>query len=64
LPLSKCLQNVDVYFNNLVIGSVDADQVWDTLIYRDPDTGEFKGNLATAWRWLNDTTLELDLRQA
>jgi len=55
-------QNVDVYFNNLVIGSVIGRSGVGHMIYRDPDTGEFKGNLATAWRWLNDTTLELDLR--
>jgi peptide/nickel transport system substrate-binding protein len=37
--------------------------VWDTLIYRDSDTGEYKGNLAIAWRRIDDRTLELDLRQ-
>src|SRR4029077_7143160 len=47
--------------NRLVV--ILADQIWDTLIYRDPDSGEFKSNLATAWRWINDTTLELELRQ-
>jgi peptide/nickel transport system substrate-binding protein len=33
------------------------------LIYRDPRTGELVGLLATAWRWVDDRTLELDLRR-
>ena len=55
--------SIDPYFNNVRIGVILADQVWDTLIYRDPVTGAFKGNLATSWRWINDETLELELRQ-
>jgi peptide/nickel transport system substrate-binding protein len=57
------LDNADPYFNTSSIGAIVADQVWDTLIYRDPFTGEYRGNLATAWRWIDDRTLELDLRQ-
>lgn len=56
-------ENVDPYFNNVRIGVIIAHQVWDTLIYRDPTTNEYKGQLATAWRWINETTLELDLRR-
>lgn len=56
-------ENIDPYFNNVRIGVIIAHQVWDTLIYRDPTTNEYKGQLATAWRWINDTTLELDLRR-
>src|SRR5262245_16187992 len=38
--------------------------VWrDSRIYRDPDSGAYRGNLATTWRWIDDKTLELDLRQ-
>ena len=55
--------SIDPYFNNVRIGVILADQIWDTLIYRDPETGTFKGNLATAWRWIDDRTLVLDLRQ-
>jgi peptide/nickel transport system substrate-binding protein len=56
-------ENIDPYFNNVRIGVIVAQHVWDTLIYRDPKTNEYKGQLATAWRWLDDKTLELDLRQ-
>jgi peptide/nickel transport system substrate-binding protein len=57
------LANVDSYFNNDPVGGIFADQVWDTLIYLDPRTGEFKGQLATAWKWIDDKTLEFELRK-
>ena len=56
-------ESIDAYFNNLREGVVIAHHVWSNLIYRDPKTGEYKGELATAWRWIDDRTLELDLRQ-
>lgn len=59
----SALPNIDPYFNGLLDGTILADQVWDTLIYRDPVSGEFRGNLATSWKWLGDRSLELDLRQ-
>jgi peptide/nickel transport system substrate-binding protein len=55
--------NLDPFFTGGVIGIVIADHVWDALIYRNPDSGEYEGNLATAWRWIDDKTLELDLRE-
>jgi peptide/nickel transport system substrate-binding protein len=55
-------ENVDPFFNNVRIGVILGQQVWDTLIYRDPKTGEYRGQLATAWKWIDDKTLELDLR--
>ena len=36
---------------------------WDTLIYRDPKSGQYKGQLATSWKWIDDKTLEMELRQ-
>ena len=57
------IENLDPYFNSLRGGVILAHQVWDTLIYRDPNTNEYKGQLATAWRWIDDKTLELDLRR-
>ena len=59
----QVLDNVDPYFNNVRIGVILSHQVWDTLIYRDPDSGEYKGQLATSWKWIDDRTLEVDLRQ-
>ena len=56
-------ESIDPYFNNVRIGGIIAEQVWDNLIYRDPTTNEYKGQLATGWKWIDDKTLELDLRQ-
>lgn len=56
-------ENVDPYFNNVRIGVIIAHQVWDTLIYRDPKTNEYQGQLATSWKWIDDKTLELELRK-
>ncbi|BAT59033.1 heme-binding protein A precursor [Variibacter gotjawalensis] len=56
-------ESIDPYMNNVRIGVILGQQVWDTLIYRDPKTNEYKGQLATAWKWIDDRTLEVDLRQ-
>lgn len=56
-------ENVDPFFNNVRIGVIIGANVWDTLIYRDPDTNEYKGQLATAWKQIDDKTIEFDLRQ-
>ncbi|MXQ12096.1 ABC transporter substrate-binding protein [Microvirga makkahensis] len=56
-------ENVDPFFNNVRIGVIIGQHVWDTLVYRDPNTNEYKGQLATAWRQIDDRTIEFDLRQ-
>jgi peptide/nickel transport system substrate-binding protein len=56
-------ENVDPYFNNVRIGVIIGQQVWDTLIYRDPKSGHYSGQLATSWKWIDDKTLELELRK-
>jgi peptide/nickel transport system substrate-binding protein len=57
------LESIDAYFNNARLGVILGQHIWDTLIYRDPATNEHRGLLATEWKWLDETTLELDLRQ-
>ena len=54
--------NVDPYYNSIRTGLVVAHQAWDTLIYRDPETFQLKPLLATSWRYVDDTTLEFELR--
>lgn len=55
---------VDPYFNaHREAMIVNGQLVWDTLVYRDPASGEYKPLLAKAWRWLNDTTIEFTLRE-
>ena len=63
VAFTKELENVDSYFNSSREGVVMQRAVWDGLIYRDPVTNEYKGNLATSWEWIDDTTLELKLRE-
>src|SRR5215467_13966811 len=59
----QVLTSADPYFNTGILGVIIAENVWDTLIYRDEKSGLYVGNLATAWRWIDDKTLELDLRR-
>lgn len=60
---TKELENVDSYFNSSREGVVMQRAIWDGLIYRDPETNEYKGNLATSWEWIDEKTLELKLRE-
>jgi peptide/nickel transport system substrate-binding protein len=59
----QALDNADPYFNDVRIGVILSQQAWDTLIYRDPKTGEHKGLLATSWKVIDDKTLEFELRR-
>jgi peptide/nickel transport system substrate-binding protein len=56
-------ESIDSYYNNIRIGVIITHMIWDHLVYRDPKTNEYKPGLATAWRWIDDRTLEFDLRQ-
>src|SRR6185437_11281044 len=57
------VDNVDAYFNTNREGILIARLVWDNLIERDPDSFEYKPSLATSWRWVDDLTLEFELRK-
>lgn len=63
VAFSKEIENVDSYFNSAREGVVLQRSIWDGLIYRDPASNEYKGNLATEWKWIDDLTLELKLRE-
>jgi peptide/nickel transport system substrate-binding protein len=56
-------ESVDPFFNNTRIGVIIGANVWDTLVYRDPNTNEYKGELATSWKQVDDRTIDFDLRQ-
>ncbi len=55
--------NIDMYFNSQRTGLILAHQAWDMLVHRDPATFEIKPALATAWKFVDDKTLELTIRQ-
>lgn len=63
VAFTKELENVDSYFNSAREGVVMQRAIWDGLIYQDPLTNEYSGNLATSWEWIDDTTLEFKLRE-
>ena len=56
-------ESVDPFFNNVRIGVIIGANVWDTLVVLDPKTNEYKGNLATSWKQIDDKTIEFDLRK-
>jgi peptide/nickel transport system substrate-binding protein len=57
------VENADAYYNSAREGILIARLTWDQLLYRDPVTGEYKGLLAKQVRWVNDTTIDADLRE-
>ena len=56
------IPNLDFYYNPQRTGLIISQQVWDTLIYRDPETFQLKPQLAVDWRMADDTTIEFELR--
>ncbi len=57
------MHNADNYYGATRSGIWFSKMVWDTLIERDPKTSEYIPSLATGWTWIDDTTLEFNLRQ-
>ncbi|MCA0304986.1 MAG: ABC transporter substrate-binding protein [Proteobacteria bacterium] len=55
--------NIDMYFNSQRTGLILAHQAWDMLVHRDPATFEIKPALATDWKFTDDSTLDLTIRQ-
>jgi len=62
--LSGALDVIDPYFTgDREVTFIVGEMVFDTLLYRDPLTFQHQPLLATAWRWLDELTLEFDLRE-
>ena len=59
----ESVPNVDPHFNQLRSGIIINSLVMDTLILKNPSTGEFMPLLATSWEWLDDTTIRFKLRE-
>ena len=54
---------IDPYYNfHREAMILNGQLVWDTLIYRNMETGQYEPLLAKAWRWVDDVTLEFHLR--
>jgi len=52
----------DRYYETTREGTILSFYIWDMLVYQDPVSLEFKPLLAKAHRWIDDLTLEFDLR--
>ncbi len=52
----------DPYYNNTRELVIIGNTVWDGLLFRDLDTGEYKPLLAKSFRWVDNLTLEFELR--
>ena len=59
----KELETLDRYYNTAREGMVVSRQICDDLLYRDPDTNEYKPLLAKSYKWLDSTSMEFELRQ-
>jgi peptide/nickel transport system substrate-binding protein len=57
------VDTIDLYYQNLREVVIIAQQMCDTLMYRDPIQNAYKPLLATGYRWIDDKTLEFKLRQ-
>ena len=60
---TKELETLDRYYNTAREGMIVSRHVYDDLIYRDPQTWEYKPLLATSWKWIDPVTMELELRK-
>ena len=51
------------YYNNIREMVIMARLAWDTLIYRDTKTFEYRPQLATSWKWIGNLAIEMNLRK-
>lgn len=61
---SRVVETNDFYFNQGVReGMAIGRLIWDNLVERDPHTNEYKPLLATSYKWVDNVTLDFELRQ-
>ena len=53
---------IDPYYNNTRELVILGHTVWDGLLFRDLKTGEYKPLLATSYKWIDNVTIDFDLR--
>ena len=63
IAFDRELETLDNYFNTAREGIIVSRLVWDGLLYRDPETNEYEGNLATDWEFVDGTTMDFTLRE-
>jgi peptide/nickel transport system substrate-binding protein len=60
---SKELESLDRYFNTAREGMIVSRHICDDLLYRDPVTMEYKPLLAKPYKWVDNKTLDFELRE-
>lgn len=60
---TDAVPSIDPYFNAQRTGLILGHQAWDMLVHRDPVSFEIKPALATAWKWVDDKTLDFTIRE-
>ncbi|EKN44851.1 MULTISPECIES: ABC transporter substrate-binding protein [Pseudomonas] len=56
-------ENISPYHNDLREGVILGRLIWDNLVYRNPDNGQYEPMLATSWKQVDDTTIDFQLRE-
>lgn len=57
------VDTLNYYYNSSREGLIASLQIYDTLVVKDFESGEFLPNLATEWTWIDDRTIEFTLRE-
>lgn len=55
--------SLNYYFDSSREGFITSLQIFNGLVYKDPKTAEFKGDLAQSWKQIDDKTYEFTLRK-
>ena len=61
--ISQEAPSIDPYYSQTRESVVMYRNVCDNLLYRDPKSGAYQPGLSTGHRWIDDLTLEFDLRK-
>ena len=59
----KELESLDAYYNTAREGVILGRHIYDSLLYRHPDTLEYKPLLAESYKWADKLTIEMELRK-
>jgi peptide/nickel transport system substrate-binding protein len=55
--------NINPYYNNVREGVIHGFHIYDAPTYRDPATGEYRPHLAESVRLVDETTIEIVMRE-
>jgi peptide/nickel transport system substrate-binding protein len=59
----KELESLDAYYNTAREGVILGRHIFDNLLYRHPETWEYKPLLAESFKWVDKLTIEMELRK-